>query len=66
MRDENPFVNGAESVLEFVCPFCGRYAAIVEPPGVVHAVPPCAVFVRLEVNEYLHAVNRALGNHDDN
>lgn len=68
MPDErqNVIPDGAESVIEFVCPFCGRYAAVVEPPGVVHALPICAVFERMEVNEYLHAVNRALGYTDDN
>jgi hypothetical protein len=52
--------------IEFICPFCNRYAAVVRPAGVVHSLPMCREFDVMEVNEYLHAVNRALRGHDDN
>lgn len=47
----------------FECPFCQGRAAVVEPAGVMHTMPPCATFVKLEPLDYLHAVNVELGNH---
>lgn len=47
----------------FRCPFCGRQVQTVSGGAcaVLHADPPCARFVALDVTDYLHAVNVALG-----
>lgn len=43
--------------VSFVCPFCGKRCAAVEPPGVLHEAPACDTFIRLDPVEFLHAVN---------
>ena len=47
--------------LSFVCPFCGRAAAVCDPYAVMHAEPACVKFRDLEPTDYLHAVNVANG-----
>ena len=50
--------------IEFDCPFCGKHATVGDPDkgvaGVIHALPPCPTFLRLEVEDYLKAVNDKL------
>lgn len=43
---------------EFRCPFCGGKAAALRAGAVIHALPACATFGRLDPLEYLRAVNR--------
>lgn len=54
-------MNNAKVTVRFVCPFCGKNAAAIEPAGVLHDFPPCTKFVEMEVVEYLAAVNAANG-----
>jgi hypothetical protein len=44
---------------DFVCPFCGGECALMEPPAVAHSAPACAVFMALDVLEYMRAANAA-------
>jgi hypothetical protein len=48
---------------DFTCPFCGVPASASErPPAVFHTMPPCSKYLALEPDEYLAAVNDAMGN----
>jgi hypothetical protein len=48
---------------DFTCPFCGALASVSErPPTVFHALPPCTKYLALEPQDYLAAVNDAMGN----
>lgn len=50
--------------VEFKCPFCGRTVAASSKEGaVLHAVPMCEKFEKLEPDEYMHQVNVILGNY---
>jgi hypothetical protein len=47
------------------CPFCGLYVEagnnIIEgKPGVLHAQPPCEMFLRLDPADYLEACRKRL------
>ena len=59
--------------VEFACPFCGRQAIadmkfklkpkgkpMIKGAGIMHALPMCDQFNRLDPHEYLVAVNAAL------
>lgn len=50
-----------QSDIPFRCPFCGRRAHTTKAPayGVIHEMPPCKMFLVLEPDEFLAAVNRA-------
>ena len=49
--------------VDFNCPFCGKLAsASGKKFAVFHAVPPCPKYLALEPDEYLAAVNDAMGN----
>jgi len=53
-----------ELPIAYGCPFCqGRFGVTLEPPGVAHTAPPCEAFGKLEPDQYLYAVNEALGHH---
>jgi len=43
--------------VEFPCPFCGARCATIEPPGVLHAMPPCKQFIDLDPIAFLKAAN---------
>lgn len=51
----------------FTCPFCGETAGLLADDlegemkvfGVIHALPPCRVFLLLNGGEYCEAVTRA-------
>jgi hypothetical protein len=50
--------------VEFPCPFCGRYARADDSdpngtPFVIHAVPMCETFEKLDALSYMKAVNKA-------
>jgi hypothetical protein len=46
--------------LVFPCPFCGKKAYVAaEPLSVGHLEPPCEMFVKMEPDVYLRAVNDA-------
>lgn len=52
------------SVMEFDCPFCGGRFGISETEYFIyHSDPPCETFERLDVNDFLRAVNLAMGNY---
>lgn len=46
--------------LTFTCPFCGKTCHTTKAPvyGVIHYMPPCKMFLSLEPDEFLAAVNR--------
>lgn len=44
----------------FKCPFCGVDCAAVDPPGVVHAMPPCQGFIDLDPLEFIRVARRAM------
>ncbi len=53
--------------MHFRCPFCGAYAYAESPapgepgePHVLHALPICKQFERLDAIEYMRAVNEAI------
>lgn len=51
-------------VMEFDCPFCrGNFGVAETEYFVYHSHPPCAKFVELDVNDFLRAVNLAMGNY---
>lgn len=47
----------------FSCPFCDGHVQTVTPDfAVLHTSPPCQRFLDLDVVDFLHACNVALGN----
>ena len=49
--------------LDFNCPFCGALASVSENKfAVFHAMPPCSKYLALEPDDFLAAVNDAMGN----
>jgi hypothetical protein len=44
------------------CPFCGgEVAADVDSLSLIHSMPPCETFVRLDILDFAIAMRRALG-----
>lgn len=49
--------------VDFTCPFCsGKCSASDERALVLHAMPPCSKYLALEPDDFLAAVNDAMGN----
>lgn len=45
----------------FVCPFCERMVHVPKgDPAVMHDVPPCGVFMELNVVDFLQAARRKM------
>jgi hypothetical protein len=48
--------------VDFDCPFCkGKCSASEEKFVVLHSMPPCPKYLALEPDDYLAAVNDAMG-----
>lgn len=47
--------------MQFNCPFCDGQAVVGEEAmAVIHSLPPCDQWIRLDALDYLHAVNEKI------